>query len=92
MATHALDQFNSVGTNAAALVTFKIVHAIQQEKSGNQVAGVANLFLLMCSKFKLNPRDVLNKASHRLYDSFLDEAGRGEHIRAMQMYVNEEIK
>lgn len=89
---NALDQLNFVGTNEAALITFKIVNAIQQEKPGRQMAGVANLFLLMCERYKLDPREVLNKASRRLYDSFGEDAGRGEHIRAMKAYVYGELK
>ena len=88
---NALDQLSFVGTNEAALITFKIVNAIQQEKPGRQLAGVANLFLLMCHKFKIDPRDVLDKSSRRLYDSFCDESGRGEHIRAMKAYVEGEL-
>jgi hypothetical protein len=84
------DQFNMVGTEASAVASFIIISSIQKETAGTQVAAIANLLLLTCDRYKLDVRDVLDLTRRRLRDAFSE--GRGEHIRALKTYVNEEFK
>ncbi len=86
---NALDQINSVSVEEGQRVAFRVVDVIQTEKPGHQVIGTAMLFLMLCSRFKQDPRQVLDKASHVLYDSFSE--GTGEKVRALKTYMELEL-
>ncbi len=83
------DQINFIHTGHAAETVFKIISAIQGDNPGSQVTAAGMLFLLLCTKYKADPRDTLDKASRILYDAF--SQGRGDHIRAVKMYIDKEL-
>jgi len=87
---NVLDQINSTTVVKGQIVAFKTLEGIQSETGGNQLIGVSMLFLMLCERLKQNPRDVLDKASHVLYDSL--SVGTGEHTRAIKLFMNMEIK
>ena len=90
MTPSILDQLNMVTADNSQRVAFALLDAMQGiEPKGLQLSGVALMFLLMCEKSKLDPRAVLDKASHVLFDAFNE--GRGEHIRAIQTYLAKEL-
>jgi hypothetical protein len=90
MANSITDQLNSVTSENSQKVAFTLLDMIQGiEPKGLQLSGVALMFLLMCERYKQNPREVLDKSSRVLYDAFLE--GRGEYIRAIQNYLKEEL-
>ena len=84
------DQLNMLTSAQAQQVAFKVINAVQSEPPGHQVAAVAITFLMMCERYKADPRDVLDKVSRIAYDAFSE--GRGEYIRAIQNYIREELK
>jgi hypothetical protein len=83
------DQMNFITVTDGQRVAFKILDVTQTEKPGHQVVGAAFYFLMLCGRFKQDPRVVLDKASHVLYDSFSE--GTGEQARAMKMYMEKEL-
>jgi hypothetical protein len=83
------DQINSTTVTAGQRVAFRVLNVIQTEKPGDQIVGAAMLFLMLCTRFKAKPRDVLDKSSRVLYDSLSE--GRGDHTRAIKTYLNMEL-
>lgn len=88
--TNIIDQINSTTVHKGQLVAFRMLETMQGHTTGDQVVGAAMMFLMLCERFKLKPRDILDKSSHVLYDSLL--VGKGEHTRAIQNYMNMELK
>lgn len=87
---NVLDQLNSVTSGDSQRVAFALLDAMQGiQPKGLQLSGVAVMFLLVCEKSGLDPREVLNKASRILYDAFSE--GRGEYARAIRDYLKEEL-
>ena len=84
------DQFNSISRDGAQLGAFKVIHSLQDLPKGHQVAAVAVAFQMMCQRFKADPRDLLYSASRIIEEAYSD--GRGEHIRAVQNYIEGELK
>lgn len=83
------DQLNMVTAENSQMVAFSLLDSMQHIKpQGLQLSGTAMMFLLMCTRFKQDPREVLNKTSRVLYDAFSE--GRGEHVRAIRNYLEEE--
>ena len=85
-----LDQINNTTVTKGQLVAFKTIETLQGFNTGDQLVGTAMMFLMLCERFKIKPRDLLDKASHVLYDSLL--VGKGEHTRAIKTYMNMELK
>lgn len=85
-----IDQINSTTVARGQLVAFKVLEGLQSEPVGDQLVGISMMFLMMCERFKQNPRDVLHKSSHVLYDSL--SIGKGEHTRAIKTFMNMELK
>lgn len=85
-----LDQLNMITSEKAQQVAFQVVNSLQSEKPGHQVAAVAITFLLMCERYSVDPRDILDKTKRITYDALSE--GRGEYIRAIKHYVQEELK
>jgi hypothetical protein len=83
------DQINSTTVAKGQMVAFKMLDTLQSEQPGDQVVGAAMMFLMLCERFKQDPREVLRKSSHVLYDSLL--VGRGDHTRAIKNYLNMEL-
>ncbi|MGQ0595824.1 hypothetical protein [Aquabacterium sp.] len=69
-------------------VAFKALDALQGDKAGDQVAAVSMMFLLVCQRHRLKPRDVLDKGARILQDSL--SQGRGEYVRAIRDYLQDE--
>ena len=84
------DQINSATVTEGQIIAFKVLEGLQQEKPGKVLVGVAMMFLMLCERFKVKPRDVLDVAHRVLYDSL--SIGRGEHTRAIKTYMNMELK
>lgn len=74
-------------TQQAAFAVLDVLQGIQPK--GLQLSAVAFMFLLLCERFKQDPRDVLDKTSRVLKDSL--SHGRGEYTRAIQNYMKEEL-
>lgn len=90
MTPSILDQLNFASADSSQRVAFALLDAMQGiEPKGLQLSGTALMFLLMCEKSKLDPRDVLDKASHILHRAFIE--GRADHIRAIQTYLDKEL-
>lgn len=85
-----LDHLNMITSQKAQQVAFQVVNSLQTEKAGHQVAAVAITFLLMCERYNVDPRLVLDKTKRIAYDALSE--GRGEYIRAIKNYVQEELK
>ena len=85
-----LDQINNTTVTKGQLVAFKTIETLQGFNTGDQLVVTAMMFLMLCERFKIQPRDLLDKASHVLYDSL--SIGRGEHTRAIKTYMNMELK
>lgn len=83
------DAFSSMSAPRAAQLAFEMVSAIQHRPSGEQLAGVAMLFLLMSKRMKADARDVLARTGARMEDAL--SYGSGEHIRAIKQYLREEM-
>ena len=85
-----LDQINSMTADASAMVAFRIIDAIQGLPKGQQARGIAMAFYMLTERYKVNPIDLLQKTRIATKDAFSE--GRGEHVRAVQNYLNEELK
>jgi hypothetical protein len=72
------------------LVAFKLLEGLQNVTPGDELVGVSMLYLMLCERYKQRPRDVLDTASHILYDSL--SVGKGEQTRAIKMFMNMELK
>ena len=70
-------------------MAFKVLDGLHGEKPGDQLVGISMMFLMMCERFKQNPRDVLLKSSCVLYDSL--SVGKGEHTRAIKTFMKMEM-
>lgn len=87
---NVLDQINSTTVAKGQLVAFKLLDGIQMEKPGDQLVGISMFLLMLCERYKLSPREVLDKASHVLYDSL--SVGTGDHTRAIKQFMQLEMK
>jgi hypothetical protein len=83
-----IDQINSTTVTEGQLIAFKILETLQGEPPGKQLVGMAMMFLMFCERHKQDPRAVLDKASHVLYDSL--SVGTGDHTRAIKTYLRME--
>ena len=90
MNTTMNDQLSMISSQRAQELAFRVIHTLQDQPSGHQVAAIAMTFLLLCQRYEAKPRDVLNKTSRILYDAFSE--GRGEHARAIANYMKEELR
>lgn len=87
---NVIDQLNMVTADDSQRVAFALLDAMQGiQPKGLQLSGTAIMFLLMCEQSGIDPREVLNKASRILFDAFNE--GRGEHVRAIQNYLRNEL-
>jgi hypothetical protein len=84
-----LDQINNTTVTKGQLVAFKVLDGLHGEKPGDQLVGIAMMFLMMCERFKSDPREVLGISSRVLYDSL--SVGKGEHTRAIKTFMNMEM-
>lgn len=85
---NALDQLGFVTAAATQQVAFKALDALQGSLAGQQAAATAMLFLLVCQRYRLDPREVLWKGERVLRDALTE--GRGEYVRAIKTYLKEE--
>lgn len=85
-----LDQINSMTADASAIVAFRIIDAIQDLPKGQQARGIAMAFYMLTERYKVDPIDLLQKTRIATKDAY--SQGRGEHVRAVQNYLNGELK
>lgn len=85
-----IDQINSLTAEGSAKVAFKIIDSIQGMPSGYQARGMALAFMLMCERYGVNAKDVLEKTRKVTKDALSE--GRGEHVRAIKDYLRKELK
>lgn len=84
------DKFNSLTAASNQEAAFTVLVGLDGALKDEQlVAGVATFLLLLCARFKLNIREVLDVTTRRTKDGLSE--GRGEHIRAIQEYVKGEF-
>lgn len=86
---NVIDQLNCASHEDVQRLAFRILDGIQNEAGGKQVAASGLLFLLICQRFKADPRDALDKAQKILLDAL--SVGRGEQVRAIKQYLKEEL-
>jgi hypothetical protein len=79
------DQISSTNVARGQLAAFKVLEGMQEIPPGDQLVGIAMMFLMLCERHKQDPRDVLSVGSHVLYDSL--SVGKGEHTRAIKQYL-----
>lgn len=84
-----IDQINFIGKAHASETVFKLISAMQNDNPGSQVTASGMLFLLLCERYKCEPREVLDKAAHVLFDAFGDS--KNAHIRAVKQYIYNEL-
>ncbi|MEE8385619.1 MAG: hypothetical protein V3S01_06865 [Dehalococcoidia bacterium] len=63
-------------------------HGKGRARPVNLVQGVAVLFLLICARFKLEPRDVLEVAARVIRFAKDDDP---QYVRAIEAYLREEL-
>ena len=84
------DQLNFARADETQQAAFAVLDNIQGiQPKGIQLSAVAFMFLLMCQRYRQDPREVLYKTSAVLNESL--ERGRGEYTRAIQNYLKEEL-
>ena len=86
---NTIDQLNAVSSQAAQEAAFVVIDRLQSYNSGEQIAGAALVFLMLCERFKQDPREVLLKGSAVLLDTL--SYGTGEQTRAIKTYLNKEL-
>lgn len=90
MTASILDQLNTSSADDTQQAAFTLLDLIQGIKPmGLQLSAVAFMFILMCERYRQDPREVLDKASRKLCDSL--EVGKGEYVRAIQHYLAKEL-
>lgn len=84
------DYLNDQSPETTQQAAFTLLDQIQGiQPKGLQVSAVAFLFILMCERFRIDPREVLDKTHKVLRDSL--SQGRGEYVRAIRNYVEKEL-
>jgi hypothetical protein len=87
---NVIDQLNMVTAQQSQQVAFALLDSMQGiQPKGLQLSGTAMMFLLMCEQSKIDPRQVLDKASRVLHDTFTE--GTGGYVKAIQQYLKEEL-
>lgn len=90
------DRLSAISPQRAAQVAFRAVDAVQDLSPEDQQAGISLLFLMLCRRLRLTPREVseaLEMAGRRLEDGLRPSADDkpGDTIRALRMYLREEM-
>ena len=89
MADTAL-QITAVSSEDAQKAAFTVLDILQGvNPPGVRVVSVAFMLLMICRRFRLDPRDVLDKTDRMIRDSL--SKGRGEYVRAIREYLREEV-
>jgi hypothetical protein len=89
--TFNIDQLNLTESTAASEAAFVVIDSLQQlDPASVRLPAAAIVLILLCERFDLKLTDVLDKASRMMRDAL--EVGKGEHIRAIQMYLKEELQ
>lgn len=83
-----LNQVNIASADVAANAAFQVLNVLQELPKDQQAIAVAFLYYMTCERYKLHPVDLLEKIRRVVKDAFSE--GRGEHVRAIQNYVNKE--
>lgn len=83
------DQLNNTPSSEAVRVAFGVVDQLQHIKPGVQVAAVAMLFSMLCTRYKARPMATFEQAIARVNDELA--VGRGEHVRALREYLKGEL-
>lgn len=86
-----IDRFYSLTAESNQVAAFTVLTGLDGSlKDEEMVAGIATFLLMLCARYNLDVRAVLDVSSRRTKDGFSE--GRGEHIRAIQEYVRGEFK
>jgi hypothetical protein len=90
------DRFTTISPQRAAAVAFRAVDAVQDLTPEDQQAGIAVLFLMLCRRHRLTPREVteaIEQAGRRIEDAMRPSADDkpGDIVRALRMYLKEEL-
>jgi len=83
------DRLLSMNAAKAQWSAFKLLDGLQRIPKHEQVAAASLMFLLICKRFKENPRDLLQLAEQFHADALRE--GQGDHVRAIQNYLKNEI-
>lgn len=85
------DRFHSLTAESNQVAAFTVLTELDGKlRDEEMVAGIATFLLMLCTRFNLDVRDVLDCTRRRTKDGFSE--GRGEHIRAIQEYMRGEFK
>lgn len=82
------DELTNAAIAQVARAAFRCIDVLQDERKGSQLAGAAVLFLLICRRNNLDPREVLTLSSAMLNKAFRDN---NEHAMAIKMFLKEDI-
>lgn len=82
------DELTNATIGPVARAAFRCIDVLQDERKGSQLAGAAVLFLLICRRNNLDPREVLSLSSGMLNAAFRDN---NEHALAIKMFLKEDV-
>jgi hypothetical protein len=90
------DTLNSIPPQRAAAVAFRAVDVLQDLSPEDQQAGIAMLFLMLCRRHRMTPREVteaIEQAGRRIEDALRPSINDkpGDIVRALRMYLKEEM-
>jgi hypothetical protein len=90
------DRLSAISPQRAAQVAFRAVDVLQDMSPEDQQAGMALLFLMVCRRHRMTPREVsesLEIAGRRLADALRPSTDDkpGDTVRALRMYLKEEL-
>lgn len=90
------DSLNTLSPQRATQVAFRAIDAIQDLSPEEQSAGIAVLFLMLCKRNRLTPREVsevLEQSGRRIEDALQASLNDkpGDVMRALRMYLKEQL-
>lgn len=83
------DELTNAHIGPVARAAFRCIDVLQDERAGSQLAGAACLFLLICRRNNLDPREVLSLSSGMLNTAIRDN---NEHALAIKMFLKEDVQ
>ncbi|MTD92899.1 hypothetical protein GIW81_00965 [Hyphomicrobium sp. xq] len=82
------DRLHSVSSTLVAHSAMKLVNAMQDDRKEVQIAAAACVFAMLAQKLGVHPGNALDVAQRIIAASVKERTD----LRAVQMYVNEELK
>ena len=83
------DQMAFANQKTVAVAGFRCLNAIQAETEAVQLLALAQMFLMYCRKYGVDPRDILGKAGALIEDGL---AQNNEHVMATARFLKVHLK